>query len=156
MTVYTVWHFLMHRRCMRFTMTGPALRYAWMFCTMTESTGEILMLGCGFLHICRLFFMARSTESPRCSHGRSYLQRVMSRMATKAITCNLSRNMWFMTLGTIRNLAMYFMTEGTGFFGMRGLVIGEILARSFMAGQTRFLDIIGKMQGQRLMGVGVT
>ena len=64
--------------------------------------------------------------------------------------------MGFMALGAVRDLAVYFVAERTGLFGMGGLVIGEVLARPLMAGETRFFYVIGKVQGQWFMGIGVT
>ena len=76
-------------------------------------------------------------------------------MATKAVTRHLAFSMRFMTLGTIGDLAVYFMAERTGLLGMCAFIIGKVLARALMTGKTRLFYIIGKMQGKRLMGVGV-
>lgn len=127
---------------MRLTMTGPTLWYTRMFGAVTESAGEIRMLGRSLLHICRLFFMTGSTESPRCGHGRDYLQRMMGRMAAKAVTCNLTFNVWFVALGTIGDLAMDLVTEGTVLLCMGRLVVSKILAWTFMAGKAGILDVV--------------
>jgi hypothetical protein len=123
---------------------------------VTESTGEIRMLGCGFLHISCFLFMAGCAKSPRCGHGWDYLQRMMGRMAAKAVAGNLTFNVWFVALGTIGDLAMDFVTEGTVLLGMGGLVVSKILTRTFMAGKAGILNVVSKMQGQRFMRVGVT
>lgn len=153
--VNTVRHFLVHGGCMRLTMTGTALRYTRMLITVTEGTGECLVLSCGFFHLYPNLFMAWNTEGPRRCHGRRYLQRVMRRMTAKTVTGDLAGGMRFMTLGAVRDLAVHIMTEGAGLLGMGGLIIGEILARTFVTRETRFLDVIGKIQGQRFMRVGM-
>jgi len=129
--------------------------YARMFRAMTEGTGKCLVLGRGLFHIFPFLFMARHAKSPRCGHGRGYLQWMMSRMAAETVTGNLAFDMGFMALGTVRDLAMDLVAERTGLFGMGTLVIGKILARALMAGETRFFDVRSKVQGQRFMRVGV-
>jgi len=74
-------------------------------------------------------------------------------MAAKAVTGQLTFGMGFMALGTVGDLAVYFMTEGAGLLGMSAFIIGEILSRSLMAGKTWFFDIAGKVQGQGFMRV---
>ncbi len=76
-------------------------------------------------------------------------------MASEAVRGHLALSMGFMTLGTIGDLAVYFMTERTGLLGMCAFIIGKVLARALMTGKARLFYIIGKMQGKRLMGVGV-
>jgi hypothetical protein len=63
--------------------------------------------------------------------------------------------MGFMTCGTVRNLAMHLVAEGAGLFCMSALVIGKILPRALMAGQTGLFYITGKAQGQGFMRVRV-
>ena len=135
MTVKTVGHFLMHDRRMRLTMTGLALGYIRMLSPVAESTGECLVLGHGFFHLFADFPMARHAEGPRRGHGRVDLQRMMRRMAAKAVAGQLACGMGLMTLGTIRDLAVDLVTEGTGLLCMVTLIIGEILARSLMTGK---------------------
>ena len=86
MTVNTVWHFLVHSRCVRFAMTGPACRYIRMITPVAEGTGECLVLGCGLFHLCPDLFVAGHAESSRGGHGRQYLQRMMGRVAAKTVT----------------------------------------------------------------------
>ena len=138
---------------MGFTVTGLALGYIRMLAPMTESTGKCLVLGLCFYHLFSNFLMTRNTESSWCSHGIVYLQRMMRRMAAKTVARHLPFSMRFMTLGTVRDLTVYFMAEGTGLLGMGTLIIDKILPRAFMARETRFFYIIGEIQGKRLMRV---
>jgi hypothetical protein len=80
---------------------------------------------------------------------------MMGRMTAKAITGYLVLCMRFMTHGTIWDLAVYLVAERAGLLCMSAFIIGKVLAWSFMAGKTRLFYIIGKVQGKRLMGVGM-
>jgi hypothetical protein len=142
MTVKTVRHFLVHDSRMRLTMTGLALGHIRMLSPVAESTGKCLMLCYGFFHLFTDFPMARYTEVPRCGHGVIDLQRMVRRMATETITGQLSFGMGLMAHGTIRDLAVNLMAEGTGLLCVGTLIIGKILARSLMAGETRLFHII--------------
>jgi hypothetical protein len=140
---------------MRFAMTGLALRHCRVLTAMTEGTGKRLVLGYCFLHLFTNLFMARCTESPRCGQGIIDLQRMMSWMATKTVAGYLGRFMWLMTSGTIGDLAVHLMTEGTGLLGMCTLIGGKILPRSLMACKAWLFYVIGKIQGKGLMGIGM-
>ena len=61
MTVKTIGHFLMHSRCVRFTMAGPALGHIRMLAAVTESTGECLVFGRCFFQLCADVIMTRDT-----------------------------------------------------------------------------------------------
>ena len=80
---------------------------------VAESTGECLVLGRGFIQLLTDLFMTGITEYSWCGHGIIYLQRMMGRMTTQAVADDLAFNMGFMTLGTVRDLAVHLMTEGT-------------------------------------------
>ena len=140
---------------MRLTMTGLALWYGRMRSTVAEGTGKCLVLGHCFLQQLANFFVACNAECSWRCHGIFNLQRMMGRMATQTVTGNLLRSMGFMTLGAIGDLAVDLMAERTGLLGMGALKIGKVLTWSFMAGKARLFYIIGKMQGKRLMGVGM-
>lgn len=156
MTVKTVGHFLMHGRCMRFAMTGLALGDTRMLTPVAESTGKCLMLRHGFFQLFAGFLVTRHTESPGRGHGRVDLQRMMCRMAAETVTGHLPLSMGLMALGTIGNLAVDLMAEGTGFFGMGTFIVGEILARPLMAGKACILNIGSQVEGQWFMRVRVT
>jgi len=156
MTVNAIRHFLVHGRCMRLTMTGLAFRHIRMLTPVTKGTGKCLVLGRRFFHLRPNLFMTRHAEGAGRCNGRFYLQRMMGRMAAQTVAGNLTGCMRFVALGTIRDLAVDLMAEGAGLLGMGRLVIGEILARSFVTGETRFPDVIGKVQGQWFMRIGVT
>jgi len=79
----------------------------------------------------------------------------VGRMAAQTIADNLALDMGLMTLGAFGNLAVNLVAERTILLGMLARVIGKILSRTFMACQAGILNIRGKMQGQRLMGVGM-
>ena len=136
-------------------MTGPAFRYIRMCAAMTEGTGKCLMLGHCLLHQLADFFVAGHAGCSRRCQGIVNLQRMMGRMATQTIRGHLTLCMGFMTLETIRDLAVYFMAERTGLLRMGTLVIGEILTGAFVTGEARFFYVIGKMQGKWLMGIGM-
>ena len=134
-------------------MTGLALGHIRMLAPMTESTGEFLVFCLGLFHLLANFFVACYAEGSRCLQGVIDLQRMVGRMAPKTVAGHLALSMGFMTLGTIRNLSVYLMTEGTGLLGMGTFKINKILSRAFMAGKAGLFYIIAKIQGKRLMGV---
>lgn len=63
--------------------------------------------------------------------------------------------MGLMALGAFGDLTVNFVAECTILLGVFARVIGKILSRAFMACQAGILYIRSKMQGQRLMGVGM-
>ena len=134
----------------------PAGCHARMGTAVAESTGKCPVLGLGLFQQGTNLLMTGNTESPRCSHGIAYLQRMMGRMAAKTVTGYLAFGMGLMAVCAFRNLAMRFMAVGAGQFGMSALIVGKILSRAFMAGQTGLFQIVGKMEYQGLMGVRVT
>ena len=138
---------------MGFTVTGLALGYIRMLAPMAESTGKCLVLGLCFFHQFSNFLMTRNTESSWCGHGIVYLQRMMRGLAAKTVARHLPFGMRFMTLGTVGDLAVDFMAEGTGLLGMGALIVDKILPRAFMARETWLFYIIGEIQGKRLMRV---
>ena len=155
MAVKATGHFIMHGSGMRLSVTGLALGHIRMLTTVAEGTGKCLVLGHSFLHQIANFFVACNAECSRRCHGIFNLQRMMRRVTTQTVTCNLLRNMGFMTFGAIGDLAVYLMTERTGLLRMGALKIGKVLTWSFMAGKARLFYIIGKIQGKRLMGIGM-
>jgi hypothetical protein len=140
---------------MGFAVTCLALRDYRMLTTVTESTGEFLVLGYRFLHLLTYFFMAWNTECAWCGYGIVDLQWMVGRMAAETVTDYLSFCMGLMTIRTIRYLPVHIVTERTGLFSMRTFIVGEILSRSFMTGEAWFFYIIGKLKGKRFMGIGV-
>ena len=156
MTVEAVGHFLMHCGRMRLTMAGLALRHIRMLPPVTESTSECLVFGRRFFQLLAHFFMTRHAECPWRGHGIINLQRVMGLMAAQTVAGHLFFGVWFMAHGTIRYLAMDFMTESTRLLGMTAFIIGKILAWSFVAGETRLFYVIGQIQGQWFMWIGMT
>ena len=153
--VYTVGHLLVHCGRMRFTVAVPARGNARMIGAVAEGTGERLVLGHGFFQGGAGFFMTCDAEAARSGHSREDLQRMVGRVAAQAVAEYLTLGVRFMALGALWNLTVNIMAEGTGLLGMFALVVGEILSRTLMAGQTGILDIGGQMQGKGLMGIGV-
>ena len=140
---------------MRLSVTGLALGHIRMLTAVAEGTGKCLVLGHCFLQQRADFFVACNAECSWRCHGIFNLQRMMGRMATQTVTGNLLRSMGFMTVGAIGDPAVDLMAERTGLLCMGALKIGKILTWSFMAGKARLFDIIGKIQGKRLMGIGM-
>ena len=141
---------------MWFPVAGLALRHNRMLAAVTEGTGKCLMLGHCFFHQLANLLMTWHTEGSRCCQGIINFQRMMGRMAGQTVTGHLAFSMGLMAGGTIRNLAMYIMTESTGLLCMGTFIIGKILTRSFVAGKARIFYIIGKIEGKGLMGIGMT
>jgi len=50
---------------------------------------------------------------------------------------------------------MHLVTECTGLLGMGAFIIGKVLSRLFMTGKTGSLYIIGKIERQWFMGIGM-
>ena len=155
MAVKAFGHFLVYCRCMRFAVAIPAMGYTRMLSAVTESTGERLMLGGGFCKSYPFLFMTCDTETARCCKGRGNLQWMVGRMAAQTIACNLTLDMGLMALSAFGDLTVNFVAECTILLGVFARVIGKILSRAFMACQAGILYIRSKMQGQRLMGVGM-
>ena len=155
MAVKAVGHFLMHSRGMGQSVAGLALRDIRMLSPVAEGAGKRLVLGDGFLQFFPLLFMTGDAEGPWRGQGRVDLQRMVRGMAPETVTGYLAFNMRLVALGAVRNLAVDIMTEGAGLLCMGTFVISKILARTLMAGEAGFLDIIGKVQGQGFMGIGV-
>ena len=155
MAVKAVGHLLMHCGCMRFAVAIPALRNTRMLGAVTEGTGKCLMLGHGFFHKGTFLLMTGNAEAARCRQRRSNLQWMMGRVAAQAVTDHLALDMRLVTRGAFGDLAVDLVAERTILLGMHAWVIGKVLTRTIMAGQTGVLDIGSKMQGQGLMGIGV-
>jgi hypothetical protein len=81
---------------MGFTMTHLALRHNRMLTTVTEGTGECLVLGHRFFQLFTNFFMARHTEISRGGQGIVNFQRMVGRMTAKAVTGYLAFGMGLM------------------------------------------------------------
>ena len=145
MAVKAVGHFLMHDLRMGFAVAGLALRNIGMLAPVTEGTGECLVLGLGFCQLFTSLLMACGTEGSRGGQGIFYLQGMMGRMTTEAVTGHLAFGMGLVAVCTVRDLAMHLVAEGTGLLGMGTLVFVKILSRPRMTGQAGFLDIPGKV-----------
>ena len=137
-------------------MTGLALWNIGMLTTVAERTGKCLVLGYCLLHLFSHLFVAWDTECSRRGQGIVDLQWMMDRMTAKAVTGHLALGMWFMAPGTVRDLTVHLMAEGTGLLGMGTFIVGKILSRTLMTGQAWLFYIIGKIERQRLMRVGMT
>lgn len=136
-------------------MTGLALWNIRVLAPVAEGTGKGLVLGHRLVHQLTDITMTGNTEIPRRGNRIVDLQGMMGRMTTKTVSGNLTGGMRLMALATVRDLAMDIVAEGTGLLGMGAFVAGEILARTFVAGQAGLLDVSGEVECQRLMGVGV-
>lgn len=156
MAVKTVGHLGVHNSGVRFAVTGLALRNNRMNSPVAEGAGEILVLGDCLVQIGIGRFMTGGAELTRRGHGIFNLQRMMGRMTAKTVRCCLGCLMGIMTVGTFRDFPMHIMAECTGLFGMGAFIIGKILPRPFMTGQTRRLYVLTQIQRQRFMGIGMT
>ena len=138
------------------SVAGLTLRHNRMLTAMTEGTGECLMFGHCFLHLCTNFLVTWHTKIPwRCQCIINF-KWMMGRMATQTVTGHLFNSMRFVTTGTIGDLAMYLMAESTGLLGMGTLIIGKILAWFFMACKACLFYITSHIQGKRFVGIGMT
>jgi hypothetical protein len=123
---------------------------------VAEGAGEGLVLGLGFFELGEGFLVTGAAEGPRRCHGDINFQGVVGRVTAEAVACKLFSDMGLMAVGTVGDAAVDIVAEGAGLLGMSTFVPGKILARPLVAGETRPLDVTGKFQGQRFMGVGVT
>ena len=155
MTVNTVGHFLVHKLRMWLSMTGLTLRNIWMLAPVAEGTGKCLVFGLCFRHQFPNFPVTWHAECSWCGLRCVDLQWMVGRMASQTIGGHLTLGMGLMTIGTIRNLAMGLVAEGTRLLGMGAYIVGKILPRTLMTSKTSLLDIIGQVQGKGFMWIGM-
>lgn len=138
------------------TMATLASRHELMFFLMAGYACHSLMFGIAGSQKLMSFFVTGTTHFIRGIRWIGNSSRHMSLMTALAICGGHFWAVWFMTLGTLGDLAVYIMAEATGQFGVFARSLLQLHNLLSMTGKAFIGNIISKLDNFRCMRIGVT